>query len=1078
MKFVLTLILMVLCPALFGQSLTNATLAQNYPSVSLVVTNADALQLKAGTLNGVQINVGDLTIGNVWIQDYILRLIGAANSTNVSASNQVRVALQSLLGTNAVGGVGFTNGAASAQSLSVADSFLAVQTTNVVVVTNAGTDIAKGTYLISGTFAGFANYTNQGGIKITNSGSLWIIYQTGVGSLYSSATLINQAWTQVSGNTPVPVSRYGMDIYMNGDLWGAILSTNLSDRLARSSNDATSFSFSQMTNTVSITSNGLAVLATNIFNNATNATFKNWATTNNEANSRAIVTNIALSLSTVPGPFVVQSPASIYGSSGNRIGINTNKGPSWDDFNSVFRYFPDSSGYGFYDTDNSTLIASLGSRVSPFNEQIFRGYKSTQIAGPNQGESIGAIASIYAPFQGGSGASLHDLPTHGRDIWNNQTQPWFAIVSSAPSQTAAQLVTNASWSGLSNAISQAASIGVSQYFSNHNAEIGFWFDQGWSHTNRNANGTLAWSTNQFPGAQTLPWSIAYAHSNGWSVYLANYITTTEVYPPNNQVLIDVNGGTEYLYPSNQSYGTTYVAPESTMETVPTDAVTLYGWNIDGWIHQDQGGFVGSYGLVEDISRRTAGAQLYPGTSKLIWNQAYTNYTHAMRSYIYTGNFPQPSYVYEANGMMLDSVSPIRGTNGTEYGMGFAKPFQSYLVQAPDKSCLPTFVANSTAANGWNTNDWQGFLGACAMWRANIGVCQQIPPIGAYVLTNAGFQELWQDGAGKWPITISSNVTIYATNGVFRRDVSDPNVRWVFFENEGLAPVTLTATWAKLGINTNTVVSVKRMVEGDEIANVTNLLTYVVGAQSNMLVKLTILPNYLTNNYVQSITATNFTTLTASGNVGSLRIGGQLGGLATVPTITSYSGGNGQMIVYGGEDGIQFNNWQASSNIMRVNNGGTVEFQNPGGFVTNAGTTGLGGNITASGSSNLFGGDVRIAGKLFASISSKSLTNFVNGQYYTNVSGRTIRVQANAQLTTASIVGTSGFVLFSDDAGGHTFITNDTATIDTVIGSIGMTYHQMFGGEVTNGGCYYFTNVSSGVGDAAGLSDKSGRIITY
>lgn len=287
------------CLSSKGQTVTNYNFTTGFPAAIQSVPDVGVLKL-TGPVGQPVIDAGGFYINGVNIFDIAnyYSLVIASNLVGATATAAANAAVSNAFLANAVGGVGMTNQNASAQSLSVADSFLAVQTTNVVVVTNAGTDIAKGTYLISGTFAGFANYTNQGGIKITNSGSLWIIYQTGVGSLYSSATLINQAWTQVSGNTPVPVSRYGMDIYMNGDLWGAILSTNLSDRLARSSNDATSFSFSQMTNVVSITSNCILVAVTNVFNSSTNATFKNSFTTNNEANSRAVVTNIYYSQTT------------------------------------------------------------------------------------------------------------------------------------------------------------------------------------------------------------------------------------------------------------------------------------------------------------------------------------------------------------------------------------------------------------------------------------------------------------------------------------------------------------------------------------------------------------------------------------------------------------------------------------------------------------------------------------------------------------------------------------------------------------------------------------------------------------
>lgn len=714
--------------SLIGQTLTGIVVSTNQPSTIQTDPSVDLWNLGAVAHPNGYLNAGGYLLNGQ-------SLIGTANSFSyVIASNVVQSTVVSVVSnqialnfaTNInISGVGLSNGNASAQFLSVADSFLAAQTTNVVVVTNAGTDIAKGTYLISGTFAGFANYTNQGGIKITNSGSLWIIYQTGVGSLYSSATLINQAWTQVSGNTPVPVSRYGMDIYMNGDLWGTILSTNLSDRLARSSNDATSFSFSQMTNVVSITSNGIMVGVTNVFNSSTNATLKNSFTTNNESNARGVATNIAQSVLSTNVPLLAQNMS-------NRFTIIA---PANSANNVTLGYQTFTNGQ----TTSGTLVvsnfsASGGDTIYLVNGQTNSAYNAI------------AFAQFYGPFNFAIGLA-------------NEGQIYFGRTDPASFE-------ERSWYNPNGA--------------NHMKARHLWIDTG------------------------------YHDDLGTSASLLRYIDDTN----SIEKWQDNNGSAEFVINSR----------------IPSS-----------------GGLTGR-------------------------------------------------------------------------------------VTFPQSITLPLEIGTNNRTGFTLNSDFMNVQG-----KLRVG-------------SGSGAQAMMGDGD-------TLNLEAVASAGT---------------------------------------------------AHLTRLVNAsVVGMEVTM-----------------------------------------------------------------DSSHLYFNDSDHSGNpVLTLNLDNTLS-SSVGGAFTSAG------NLTGNGTSNFMGGDLRVNGKLFSSIGAKSITNFVNGQYYTNVSGRTIRVQANAQLTTASIVGTSGFVLFSDDAGGHTFITNDTATIDTVIGSIGMTYHQMFGGEVTNGGCYYFTNVSSGVGDAAGLSDKSGRIITY
>lgn len=97
------------------------------------------------------------------------------------------------------------------------------------------------------------------------------------------------------------------------------------------------------------------------------------------------------------------------------------------------------------------------------------------------------------------------------------------------------------------------------------------------------------------------------------------------------------------------------------------------------------------------------------------------------------------------------------------------------------------------------------------------------------------------------------------------------------------------------------------------------------------------------------------------------------------------------------------------------------------------------------------------------------TNFGLAQNYTNNTGNSIVVQAGVTNTSAAVAGQTYIALVVSNANAMNWTTNSMAGTTTVLTSIGMTYNDSLSGVISNGGVFYFTNISSGTGNSASLS---------
>lgn len=108
---------------------------------------------------------------------------------------------------------------------------------------------------------------------------------------------------------------------------------------------------------------------------------------------------------------------------------------------------------------------------------------------------------------------------------------------------------------VSNLVSQYNSSGVNAAWGG-----GMWINlQGWTATNRDANGNITWDTNNFPDG--MPWLINYCHTNGFKVEMyVNHLVNSSPFPP-------------YLSSATNKFN---------------DVVTILKWGADGLDDEETG----------------------------------------------------------------------------------------------------------------------------------------------------------------------------------------------------------------------------------------------------------------------------------------------------------------------------------------------------------------------------------------------------------------------------------------------------------------------------------------------------------
>jgi hypothetical protein len=531
----------------------------------------------------------------------------------------------------------------------------------------------------------------------------------------------------------------------------------------------------------------------------------------------------------VQGSLVINSPSTIYGGDGKRIGINTNSGPAFDDYLGIFRFLADTSGFRFMDQTSTKTWAD-------FDTNGFTLYPAAVGGLVGQGDSrygdVGAQRTADFGFVGGSGSSLSDLPLRGPEIWQYQPKPVLLMLVRAQA-TIEQLTNETTFVTATNMMHAIRTNGIDSV-TNRGVRVGLWFDVGWQNSSR-VNGRLMWNTNNFPLG--IPHLARLLHTNGFELHLANYYSPLIPRSPNTQVLVTMDGNNEYLYPSQTPSG--WVHPTTTPDTVRIDIASFYDWEIDGLHYQNTISGTGHAAYGHQQSRQIANACIYPGVvgsegqSKL-WRSLYTNRfgDRAMNLVLYLGSkSAQTMFINSANGINIDQFDPDveRTSSGATFGLAYGRTYHRRFVHLPDSSIHPAFVLNSGNVATWGTNDYKGFFAAAAMWNATIGMSYQEITNEAPWVKNKGFLDVWQDDGQHWLTLGNDNVT----NSVWIKRLVPSSRRAVLFVNEGNNTANLSASWLQLGFPTNTIAHVSEVWSGTAVGWATNTITASVPASNHV-----------------------------------------------------------------------------------------------------------------------------------------------------------------------------------------------------------------------------------------------------
>lgn len=151
----------------------------------------------------------------------------------------------------------------------------------------------------------------------------------------------------------------------------------------------------------------------------------------------------------------------------------------------------------------------------------------------------------------------------------------------------------------------------------------------------------------------------------------------------------------------------------------------------------------------------------------------------------------------------------------------------------------------------------------------------------------------------------------------------------------------------------------------------------------------------------------------------------------------------------------------NANLSTLATGNTLQLTNTS-FATN-GFTAVGGQFTGNGAgltnipaSSISGGNTN--GLVVIS------SNWISGQLYTNLTGSAAIVSSLVSLTTAAVTGDADMDLQISGAN-----TNRFGISTTVAVTLAQSYTNLLVGVVSNGGTFVFTNLSSGSGNTATLS---------
>ena len=487
-------------------------------------------------------------------------------------------------------------------------------------------------------------------------------------------------------------------------------------------------------------------------------------------------------------------------------------------------------------------------------------------------QNEGANESAFFPFVGGSTAGTYDTVPHPETIWKNEPLPWIGfLLEQTNGQNIVQIQAQNTEASYSNMIFRAGANGIFKALTNAGIPPVAYFDTGWQGQHR-VGGFITNDVLKFPSG--ISNYVAYIHTNNWRAYVNLYFQSASV-PLSGDTEIDFSmNGNEFTLPSGDSvngflypsqaalFGTNWVHPTITADTVWKDIHRLYQFDWDGVIIQDMSTLSLTWGYNAQLARQFSWAvqnsgALYSKPQSQFTNSNYATHNMAWGIYNDCGTEILP---YECNDFNIDAFTsdrmPLQGSFGTTYAMNYVRSYLNlYVAGMPSHGPHLIITDNNNSQFLWSTNDYTGYFAVGCFFQGDIANTFVQPPNMVTVLTNIpSLLALHQDSLENFPVAASNG----GTNGVWVKKMSNGSFD-VLYENESATTATnLGVTWASFGVPNGTLFQISNLLSSQLFTSVTNTFTNTIAANSASVWNFTLLSPSLnsSNNFSGVNTRTN------------------------------------------------------------------------------------------------------------------------------------------------------------------------------------------------------------------------------
>lgn len=499
-------------------------------------------------------------------------------------------------------------------------------------------------------------------------------------------------------------------------------------------------------------------------------------------------------------------------------------------------------------------------------------HKLTEVSGFSE-INQGAPASFSAFFNSGNVAGAAGLPSHGPEIQQAQRFPTIGIYMgntlAGIYQTNFQYVTNMAYFFSTSGLAAAWSP-----FGINPAGFG---DNGWSDTNRDAGGNLAWHQN------TNVWGTAGPGGVSNKLFVAHDLVRFKFEPhiyhlpdpvnqtnADTQILVDRDGSSIYGYPSSNSFINEYVSPAITSDTYRRDIKWFYTNGCAGLFSANT---INAYNGVTifglsgyDLYRtRTLGnAILYPdGTSTRsgtpVSELPYSVGQMTLGMHVNNSHY---AVAIEANSVVIDNFTPYTASitpNGVSKAAAYARTYAAFTTNWPPGSAIPVF-STQLASLSWAKADFTNYYSIAAVFHAKIYMdwdraAQTWNNEQNDIAKHIPMLEILADRERHWPKQIM-NINSY-TNAAFACRLFDGDYALCVWNETG-ASSNYTLTLPNAEIPTNNAWTAIDVWTGANLGSATNTLVLTVASGSARLVRLCRTPYIDPTDFVMNQYYTNGT----------------------------------------------------------------------------------------------------------------------------------------------------------------------------------------------------------------------------